>query len=44
MYADDVKLYCMFSDKDSCKAFQLDINEVVEVNNLSAKTVIMHIG
>ena len=30
MYAADVKLYCMFSDKDSCKAFQLDINEVVK--------------
>ena len=50
MYADDVKLYCIFDDDKSCDGFQADIHEIAIwalkwqfVISLE-KTVILHIG
>ena len=50
MYADDVKLYCIFDDDNSCDGFQADIHEIAiwalkwQLVISLKKTVILHIG
>ena len=50
MYADDVKLYCIYSDNKDCKKLQTDINNIAnwaanwQLTISLSKTVMLHIG